>query len=150
MTSSENSSRPNVPDLDAEFEYLRGSGPNAEGVSPPEAVDRITGDHAGEYGLKLRFFEQGEGEFSWYLMVEGDVFACINPEDEVEETYQDREDVEWAVEEAKDVDLVPRERLPKWGDWSSFLRCCVCTGALREEDKVGTPQGSAHEVCADA
>lgn len=141
--------RANIPDLDYECEYLRGSGPNAEGVSSSEAVERIRGEQAGEYGLQLRYFEKGEGEWFWYVMVEGDVFACFNPENGAADTYTDAADVATAVEHAEDADLVPRKRLPKWGDWSAYYTCDSCNGALRQQDRVNSRRGYVHETCAE-
>lgn len=141
--------RANIPDLDHECEYLRGSGPNAEGASPSEVVERITGDEAGKYGLQLRYFEKGEGEWFWYVMVEGDVFACFNPENGAADTYTDPDDVATAVGQAEDADLVPRKRLPKWGDWSAYYTCDSCHGALRKQDRVNTRRGYVHESCVE-
>lgn len=140
--------RANIPDLDHECKYLIGSGPNAEGLEPSEVVEKITDEHAGEYGIELRYFERGEGDWFWYVMQEGDVFACFNPENGAADTYTDPSDLEVAIENAEDVWLVPRKRLPKWGDWSAYYSCTVCSGALRDDDKTLTRKGYAHEVCA--
>lgn len=136
-----------VPDLDAECDYLIGEGPNADGVDAETAVERITDDAAGEYGLQLRYWERGEGEWFWYVLQEGDAFACFNPGNGATDTYTDASEVAIAVGVAEDVDRVPRKRLPKWGDWSAYRSCTVCRGALRETDSVGTRDGYAHEEC---
>lgn len=138
--------RATIPDLDAECEYLRGLGPNAANLTATAVVERLQ-DDADEYGLQLRFWKRGEGEWFWYLTVDGDEFACFNPDNEATDSYDDAGDIEIAVRNAEDAWLVPRERLPKWGDWSAHRSCSVCSGALREADSVETERGYAHEVC---
>jgi hypothetical protein len=135
-----------IPDLDREGDRLIASEPNVEETPPARAVRYISGAAAGELGLAARYSDEGAGESRNYILKEPSGYVVFTPGDDLTR-FEQASAVEAAIEEAEDVWLLPRRRLPRWGDWSAHLTCMECTGALRKQDRVSHPQGWAHEDC---
>jgi hypothetical protein len=136
-----------IPDLDTEGDRLIASEPNVEETPPARAVRFISGAAAGEVGLATRHSEAGAGESRNYILKQPDGYAVFTPGDGDISRIEQAGEVEAVIEDAEDVWLLPRKRLPHWGDWSAHLTCMECTGALRKQDRVNHPQGWAHEGC---
>lgn len=135
-----------IPNLDEEVERL----------SNKEAYNRIKKRLEPDYGLQLRFFESGYGE--WYE------YYRENPSDDGLLYYRSGEAVQQrpvrgdilstigrdqiqSSEHLKDIYRVPLDRMPEWGDGSVHYKCHVCRSPIIATERTHTKSGAVHTAC---
>lgn len=134
------------PDLDEETELL----------SNKDACQRIQDGLGDEYGIQLRCFEHGYGEWFEYYRANPDgdglLFTkpghVVSPRNTGHLTSRIGRDVFIGEDFVKDVWLVPLKRMPEWGDGSAHYSCRACGAPVPEDVWTYVRNKSYHEQCA--
>lgn len=138
-----------IPPLDEEVERL----------SRQEAYERVrTRNYLGEkYGIRIRCFESGYGEWFEYYRENPDGDGLLYwREGHVVQERPVRDDVLSRIgrnavmgeDFVRDVSLVPMERMPEWGDGSAHYSCHQCRRPIIEDElEYDDNLRECHESC---
>ena len=140
--------RPTVPELDFECDRL----------SREEATEFVRETQLeGEDGLHLRFFQSGHGEWSMYYTASSDEGKVKRWSGDCASGVQSFplghllgqvRPLPYGQSTLRDINRVPKDRLPEWGDGSAHYRCEECRRPIIKSERVlGSDMKYYHSAC---
>lgn len=130
-----------------------------EEISREKAVSLVKDTFPPEYGLELRCFKSGSGEwFEYYREHPQDdksgFLTWQSQNKTTTEYHPERSDLLREVQTlphgasyVRDISLVPLKRMPKWGDGSAYYSCTACHQSLVEDEREYRRGKYYHEQC---